>query len=118
MPRRSRHEHRSGHSLRARRPNTGLTQMPSASITFGQWLRQHRKVLDFTQEGLAERIACSYIAIHKIEAGERRPSRQVAYLLADLFDVPAEEREAFIAFARGLSANGDHAQQFLPNAAS
>jgi predicted ATPase/DNA-binding XRE family transcriptional regulator len=75
---------------------------PQEKLSFGQWLKQRRKALDLTQEGLAERIGCSYIAVHKIEAGTRRPSRQLAELLADLFQVPAEEREAFIAFARGL----------------
>ena len=72
------------------------------TASFAQWLKEHRKSLDLTQEGLAERIGCSYDAVHKMEGGTRRPSRQVAELLADLFNVPAEEREAFIAFARGL----------------
>src|SRR5437762_2502874 len=74
------------------------------TASFAQWLKEHRKSLDLTQEDLAERIGCSYIAIHKIEAGSRRPSSQMAELLADLFKVPAEERETFVAFARGLDA--------------
>src|SRR5437879_9269942 len=44
-----------------------------ATLSFGQWLKQNRKSLDLTQEDLAERIGCSYISIHKIEADERRP---------------------------------------------
>src|SRR6266566_3274578 len=75
-----------------------------ATVSFGQWLKQRRKNLDLTQEAMAEQIGCSAIAIHKIEAGSRRPSRQVADLLAELFEVPAEEREAFTAFARGLDS--------------
>ena len=71
-------------------------------MSFGQWLKQQRKNLDLTQEGLAERVGCSDIAIRKIEAGQRRPSRQVAELLADIFNVPTSEREEFISFARGL----------------
>src|SRR6266576_5616658 len=74
------------------------------TISFGQWLKQHRKQLDLTQEELADRIGCSVVAISKIEAGVRRPSRQMAELLADLFKVPAEERASFIAFVRGLDA--------------
>jgi predicted ATPase/transcriptional regulator with XRE-family HTH domain len=82
-------------------------------MSFGQWLKQRRKALDLTQEGLAERIGCSYIAVHKIEAGTRRPSRQLAEILADFVKVPAEEREAFIAFARGVGTEADaQAQQF------
>src|SRR5687768_4382853 len=88
------------------------------TASFAQWLKQRRKALDLTQEGLAERIGCSYDAVHKMEGGTRRPSRQIAELLADLFNVPAEGREAFIAFARGLKASGDLAQQFLPKVAS
>ena len=70
-------------------------------MSFGQWLKQRRKELDLTQEGLAERIGCSYDAVHKIEGGTRRPSRQIAELLADYFKVAEEERDGFIAFARG-----------------
>jgi predicted ATPase/transcriptional regulator with XRE-family HTH domain len=68
--------------------------------SFGQWLKQRRKTLDLTQQDLAERIGCSYIAIHKIEAGERRPSRQIAELLADTFNIPHDERAAFVRYAR------------------
>jgi predicted ATPase/transcriptional regulator with XRE-family HTH domain len=71
------------------------------AASFGQWLKQQRKHFDLTQEELAERVGCSYITIRKIESAERRPSRQVAYLLADLFNVPPGELDAFIAFARG-----------------
>jgi predicted ATPase/DNA-binding XRE family transcriptional regulator len=77
-------------------------QEAQSTAPFGQWLKQRRKELYLTQEGLAQRIGCSDIAIRKIESGTRRPSKQVAELLADLFKVPAAEREAFVIFARGL----------------
>jgi predicted ATPase/DNA-binding XRE family transcriptional regulator len=80
--------------------------MINETVPFGQWLKQHRRKLDLTQEELSERIGCSYIAIRKIEAGVRRPSRQVAELLADLFKVPAEERAAFMVYARGRQEGG------------
>src|SRR4051812_21840088 len=83
----------------------------SETASFGQWLKQHRKALDLTQEGLAERIGCSYIAIHKIEAGERRPSRQIAELLADLFKVPTDELQDFISFSRGLADRAKPAEE-------
>ena len=38
--------------------------------------------------------------MQKIESGERRPSRQMALRLAAIFRVPADEHEAFVAFAR------------------
>jgi len=70
--------------------------------SFGAWLKERRKELDLTQFDLADRIGCSQDTIHKIEKDERRPSRQMAELLADYFDVPQPEREAFVLFARGL----------------
>ena len=53
-----------------------------AGTPFGIWLRQRRKALDLTQEQLAATIDVSLPTIVKIEAGQRRPSRQVAELLA------------------------------------
>ena len=49
---------------------------------FGAWLKARRKALDLRQEDLAFRVGCSFKTIEKIESGERRPSRQVAELLA------------------------------------
>jgi predicted ATPase len=49
---------------------------------------------------------CSGYAISKIELGERRPSRQLAELLADVMGVPPEEKALFVEFARS-TANGD-----------
>ena len=46
--------------------------------TFGAWLRTRRKQLDLTQAELGRRAGCSGAAIRKIEAGERKPSRQLA----------------------------------------
>jgi transcriptional regulator with XRE-family HTH domain len=68
---------------------------------FGQWLSQQRKARDLTQEDLAERVGCSVWSIQKIEVGNRRPSKQVAEILADYFDISVEERPAFLQFARG-----------------
>ncbi|HET9494310.1 MAG TPA: helix-turn-helix domain-containing protein [Chloroflexia bacterium] len=70
---------------------------------FGRWLRRQRKERDLTQEELAERIRCSVWSIQKIEVGNRRPSKQVAELLADYFEIASERRSAFLHFARGHS---------------
>ena len=48
---------------------------------FSRWLKQRRTALDLTQWDLAERVGCSREAIQKIEAGTRRPSKQIAGLL-------------------------------------
>lgn len=78
----------------------------TALASFGQWLKQRRKALDLTQEDLAERIGCSDVTIRKIEAGVRRPSKQVAELLVEYLKIPPDEQEAFISFARTGSLAG------------
>ena len=68
---------------------------------FGRWLRARRKALDLTQNDLAHHIGCSVVAIRKFEAGERRPSKQIAGRLAVYLAIPLDELAAFIRFARG-----------------
>ena len=67
---------------------------------FGVWLKERRKSLGLTQKDLAERVDCSAVTIEKIESGERKPSGQIAELLAGYFSVPDDERRAFVEFAR------------------
>ncbi|HET7077557.1 MAG TPA: tetratricopeptide repeat protein [Chloroflexia bacterium] len=71
------------------------------SASFGRWLKARRKALDLTQWDLASQVGCAEGTIQKIEAGERRPSRHVAELLAEHLRVPADQHAAFLAFARG-----------------
>src|SRR5690242_21856316 len=78
----------------------------SDAPAFGQWLKQRRKSLDITQEQLADLLSCSPATIYKIEAGTRRPSRQVAQLLARGLRVYDEDHEEFVRFARSGSGNG------------
>ena len=68
--------------------------------SFGNWVRRQRKALDLTQQELAQRVGCSVSAILKIEADERRPSRQVAELLAKHLQMPADQTELFLRVAR------------------
>ena len=70
--------------------------------SFGYWVRRQRKALDLTQQALAERVGCSLAAIKKIEQDERRPSQQIASLLADVLGVPTSQREIFLEVARGI----------------
>jgi predicted ATPase/DNA-binding XRE family transcriptional regulator len=81
-----------------------------AGITFQQWLKQRRKALGLTQEALAGRIGTSVEVIRKLEAGTRRPSTQVAELLADVFEIPPAQRHEFNRFARGLPQAAQAAQ--------
>jgi transcriptional regulator with XRE-family HTH domain len=50
--------------------------------SFGTWMRHRRKTLDLTQPELAERLHCSVNTIKKLETDARRPSKQLAELLA------------------------------------
>src|SRR6188508_292420 len=78
--------------------------------TFGDWLRQQRHDRGVTQDDLAEYLGFSAALLRKLEAGERRPSVQIAELLADYFRIPADEWAAFVAFARtGQAAGGTSA---------
>jgi len=69
-------------------------------ITFGEWLRRRRRALDITQQELAQRVGCGITTIRKIEAGERRPSKQLATQLAVCLDIAPEEYDRLITFAR------------------
>ena len=70
--------------------------------TFGVWVRTRRKQLDLTQAELGKRAGCSAAAIRKIEADERKPSRQLAELLAQVLEIPIAEKEFFLQFSRGI----------------
>ncbi len=73
--------------------------------TFGSWLKDRRKVLDLTQDELALRVGCSLTLIRKIESKERRPSKQIAELLAIHLNIPSDERGDFVRFARSKNAH-------------
>jgi predicted ATPase/DNA-binding XRE family transcriptional regulator len=74
--------------------------------SFGRWLRERRKALDLTQMDLAAQVGCAEATIGRIETDERRPSRQLAELLAAVLAVPDAERAAFVHFARSGDAAG------------
>jgi predicted ATPase/transcriptional regulator with XRE-family HTH domain len=70
-------------------------------VIFGQWLRLRRKALDLTQNELATRVGCSVGALRKIESGDRKPSKQLASLLAKALEISREDESTFIHIARG-----------------
>lgn len=69
--------------------------------SFGYWLMLRRQALRLQRTELADRIGCAAVTLQKIEADERRPSRQLAARLADHLAVAPSERELFIRVARG-----------------
>jgi predicted ATPase/DNA-binding XRE family transcriptional regulator len=75
--------------------------------TFGHFVRKRRRALDLTQEDLAHQVGYSVITIRKVESDERRPSRQLAELLARSLEIAPEQRPAFTALARAESGDPD-----------
>ena len=68
--------------------------------SFGIWIKRRRKYLGLTQQELAEQVGCSSSLIFKIESEERRPSRQIAELLAEKLDIPNDQHTLFLKIAR------------------
>ncbi|HET6260905.1 MAG TPA: NB-ARC domain-containing protein, partial [Chloroflexia bacterium] len=73
------------------------------SVTFGQWIKERRKRLDLTREEVARCASCSLATIEKLETGERRPSRQLAELVAKCLGIAAGDVATFLSFARGAA---------------
>lgn len=75
-------------------------EVMSDKTAFGQWIKRLRAKRDWTQEALAEEVACAVQTIRSFENGSRRPSRPMAERLADILRVPDAEREEFLRLAR------------------
>ena len=71
------------------------------TYSFGVWLKQRREALRLTQRELASLTYCSVAMLKKIEADERRPSPELAELLATSLQVAEADQRVFIAVARG-----------------
>jgi predicted ATPase/transcriptional regulator with XRE-family HTH domain len=70
-------------------------------VSFGEWLRRRREALHLSRPELARRASCSVPALRKIEIGERRPSPQLAELLAAAVGLPPADHPTFVRVARG-----------------
>jgi predicted ATPase/DNA-binding XRE family transcriptional regulator len=69
--------------------------------SFGHWLTLRRQAARLQRSELATRIGCAAVTLQKIELDERRPSRQLAELLANQLAIQPHEHEIFIRVARG-----------------
>src|SRR6476661_7172283 len=78
--------------------------MAEAAYSFGAWVSLRRQALVLSREDLARRVGVAEVSIRKIEADERRPSPQVAALLAQQLQLAAEVHPRFVQVARGLLA--------------
>jgi predicted ATPase/transcriptional regulator with XRE-family HTH domain len=70
-------------------------------ISFGEWLKHQRMGRGLSREQLANQIGCAAITLRKIESEERRPSEQIVRRLAEILNIPSNERKNFISFSRG-----------------
>src|SRR5512147_2096547 len=77
-------------------------QLPE-EISFGEWLHRRRRLLDLTQQALADQVGCAHITLRRIETGTLKPSRELALILLEKVGVPRAEREAWLPFTRGLA---------------
>ncbi len=78
--------------------STGDDDFP---LHFSEWIKRRRQELNLTQVQLSRHACCSVFTIRKIEMGERRPSRQLAGLLAKSLEIPPDDQTIFIKVARG-----------------
>jgi predicted ATPase/transcriptional regulator with XRE-family HTH domain len=78
--------------------------------SFGNWVKRRRKALDLTQGQLAQQVGCSISLIFKIESDNRRPSHQIAELLAKQLEIPLDQRDLFLKVAR-QEKNVDHLER-------
>ena len=87
----------------------------NAEISFGSWLRQRRRTLDLTQQAFAERVGCARSTLRRMEAGDLKPSKELAFLLLEKLGIPEAERPEWVRFARGLSPIPQKStQEFFP----
>jgi len=70
-------------------------------VTFGEWLRGQRNERKLTRQEFADRIGCSVAMLRKMEDDERRPSSQIAELIANSLQLSPTESEIFVQVARG-----------------
>ncbi len=83
-------------------------------LTFGQWVKQQRKALGLHQDDLAQMVNCSLVMIKKIEADQRRPSRQISELLAQQLQIPPSDLESFLRLARLAESGASPLFAYLP----
>jgi predicted ATPase/DNA-binding XRE family transcriptional regulator len=87
---------------------------------FGTWLRSRRRLLDLTQQALADQVGCARITVRRIESGALKPSKELTLILLEKLAIPEFERPHWTLFARGLSGmptkpDGAFAEKTLTN---
>ncbi|MEM8860032.1 MAG: tetratricopeptide repeat protein, partial [Chloroflexota bacterium] len=73
----------------------------SEIVSFGEWVQTRRNLLHFSRNEFAHLVGCAPITIKKIEKDERKPSVEMAELIALHLRIPEEEKQKFVQRARG-----------------
>lgn len=68
--------------------------------SFGGWVQSRRQAMNLTRAELAKEAGCAAVTIKKIERDERKPSRQMAEILAMHLAIPRMDRKKFMQMAR------------------
>ncbi len=77
--------------------SSGATEI----LSIGEWIQSRRNAMGMTRADLARRVGCAEVTIKKIEKDERKPSGQIAELLAEHLLIPAMLHEKFLQMCRG-----------------
>src|ERR1044071_4529057 len=80
-----------------------MDKKSSDSISFGDWVRQRRRILDLTQQELADQVGCARITVRRIESGALKPSKELAQILLEKLGAPSTQGKVWLGFARGVS---------------
>ncbi|MEZ4867185.1 MAG: tetratricopeptide repeat protein [Caldilineaceae bacterium] len=86
-------------------------------MPFARWLKKLRAEQDLTQEALAELVGCSPVTLRSFEIGKRRPSREMAERIAEMLQVPIDQRAEFLRLARLPVETGETTAEGEPTAA-
>ncbi len=70
-------------------------------VSIGVWIQRRRNAMGMTRADLARRVGCAEVTIKKIEKDERKPSAQIAELLAEHLVIPDIQRQKFLQMCRG-----------------
>lgn len=95
-------------------PVVAPTPAWDSAVSFSRWLKGQRQTQNLTQLALATRIGCSGDLVARLESGTRVPSRELAALVAQFFQVPQPEHATFVRWARANPAAGPALAGRLP----
>ncbi len=71
-------------------------------VSIGEWVQNRRNAMGMTRADLAHKVGCAEVTIKKIEKDERKPSGQIAELLAEHLLIPDVQRAKFLQMCRGV----------------